>query len=235
MSVVRLGFAALAMAAAAVALLALGGDPHTSLRTLRRAPEIAAAGGPETVVLALTGLLAWAVWAWGAVGLLLTASTALPGLPGAVARTVSRTLVPEHMRAAAALALGMGLAVAGPAAAVPSTPPGPPDGPAAVTGSPGPPDWPSERAGNDPPGAPAQAVDRHAVDRHVVAPGECLWRIAEQHLDAAGPPPDDAGIARAVTAWWSANSEVIGPDPDLIHPGQVLLAPADLDSPGGSR
>lgn len=226
MSVIRLGVTGLAMAATALALLALTADPATSLRTLGRAPEVAAAGAPETVVLALTGLLAWATWTWGAVGLLLTAATGLPGLSGALAGTVSRALLPERLRMAAALALGMGLAVAGPAAAAPG-PSGPPDRPAAVAGAPGPPDWPSDGTTPVPPDA--------AVE-HVVVPGDCLWRIAEHHLDRTGRPPDDGQIARAVSAWWSANSAVIGPDPDLVHPGQVLQAPpTDPDPSGGPR
>ena len=229
MSVVRLGLSGLAMAAAAVALGALAGDPVTSLRILRRSAQLAAAGGAETVVLALTGLLAWAVWTWGAVGLLLTASTGLPGLPGAVAQAASRALLPERLRAAAALALGMGLAVAGPAAA--ATPSAPPDWPTAVAGTPGPPDWPSDPAETGPHAVPAEVVDQH-----VVAPGECLWEIAAEHLAAPGAPSDDARIARAVTAWWSVNAGVIGPDPDLVHPGHVLQPPpADPRPPGGSR
>ena len=231
MSVVRLGLTGLAMAVAAVVLLTLAADPVTCLRTLRRAPEVAAAGAAEAVVLALTGLLAWATWAWGAVGLLLTAAGGLPGMPGALALAVSRVLLPERLRAAAALALGMGLAVAGPAAAAVGTPSGPPDRPAAVAGAPGPPDWPSDRTAQQPPVTPAEVADRH-----VVVPGDCLWRIAEDHLDRSGDPPDDAQVARAVTAWFSANAEVIGPDPDLIHPGQVLQTPAAAPhSPGGPR
>lgn len=218
MSVDRLVLTGLAMAAVAVALLTLAGDPSSSLRTLRRAGEIATPGGAETVVLALTGLLAWATWAWGAVGLLLTAASTLPGLAGALGCALSRVLLPERLRAAAALALGMGLAVAGPAAAAPG-PSAPPDWPAAVTGSPGPPDWPSDRR------AEAPGTRYEVADRHVVVPGDCLWLIAEDHLDRSGTPPDDAQVARAVIAWWAANAEVIGPDPDLIHPGQVLQAP----------
>ena len=225
MSVVRLLVTALVMSGVAVALGVLAGDPLPAADTLRRAPEIAAAGGAEAVVLALTGLLAWATWAWGAAGLLLTAVGGLPGLPGAVARTVSRALLPERLRATAALALGMGLLVAGPAAAAPATPPGPPDWPGTTTGAPAPPDGPSDRAAAAPPAA--------AADQHVVVPGDCLWRIARAHLDRTGPPPADAATAEAVADWWSANAEAIGPDPDLIHPGQVLQAPPVDPNPAG--
>jgi hypothetical protein len=53
----------------------------------------------------------------------------------------------------------------------------------------------------------------------VVRPGDTLWELAEHDLPA---PATD----RQVTARWHAvyrrNRGVIGPDPDLILPGQVL-------------
>lgn len=59
-------------------------------------------------------------------------------------------------------------------------------------------------------------------DDHVVGPGDSLWAIAASSL-----PPDTpaAGIAQASDDWYSANRAVIGDDPDLIQPGQVLTAP----------
>ncbi len=63
---------------------------------------------------------------------------------------------------------------------------------------------------------------------HLVRPGESLWTIAATALAAANPahPVSDQQIATQVSAWYSANREVIGPDPALLHPGQQLLAPA---------
>ena len=56
----------------------------------------------------------------------------------------------------------------------------------------------------------------------VVRAGDCLWHLAAADL------PAGAGPAR-VTARWRAiyrlNAAVIGPDPDLIHPGQHLALP----------
>jgi nucleoid-associated protein YgaU len=56
-----------------------------------------------------------------------------------------------------------------------------------------------------------------------VARGDCLWRIAGAALPGT---PSDARVAGAVQAWWAANRAVIGADPDLLLPGQVLHAPA---------
>jgi LysM repeat protein len=59
----------------------------------------------------------------------------------------------------------------------------------------------------------------------VVAEGDSLWSIAARHL-----PPDasDAEIARAWPLWYRANETVVGADPDVIHPGQVLTVPATV-------
>jgi nucleoid-associated protein YgaU len=56
----------------------------------------------------------------------------------------------------------------------------------------------------------------------VVRPGDSLWRIAEQHLPAEAPP---TAVAAAWPQWWSANRAVVGDDPDLLVPGQVLQVP----------
>ncbi len=61
--------------------------------------------------------------------------------------------------------------------------------------------------------------------------GDCLWRIAEDRLSETGTVPTDADVARAVDGWWSANTAVIGPDPNLILPGQVLLPPPGTPTP----
>jgi LysM repeat protein len=57
---------------------------------------------------------------------------------------------------------------------------------------------------------------------YTVAPGDTLWAIAEHHLPAGSSAVD---VAAAWPAWYAENHDVIGPDPDLIHPGQVLVAP----------
>ena len=46
--------------------------------------------------------------------------------------------------------------------------------------------------------------------------------IAARHL---GVDANDAEVARAWPRWYAANRDVIGPDPDLLHPGMVLAIP----------
>ncbi|GAB2653608.1 LysM peptidoglycan-binding domain-containing protein [Kribbella swartbergensis] len=59
--------------------------------------------------------------------------------------------------------------------------------------------------------------------RVVVKPGDTLWSIAAAEL---GPNATAEDIAVRWPAWYAANRQSIGPDPDLILPGQVLRTPA---------
>lgn len=56
----------------------------------------------------------------------------------------------------------------------------------------------------------------------VVKRGDSLWSIAARQL---GPLASDVDIARHWPRWYAANREVIGDDPGLIVPGQVLRPP----------
>jgi LysM repeat protein len=56
----------------------------------------------------------------------------------------------------------------------------------------------------------------------VVLRGDSLWSIAAKDL---GPTANDMEIARHWPKWYAANTEVIGDDPGVILPGQVLKAP----------
>ena len=56
-----------------------------------------------------------------------------------------------------------------------------------------------------------------------------MWAIARDHLPADAPAVD---VAAEWPRWYAANSALIGPDPDLIRPGQHLVLPhADLKEP----
>lgn len=55
--------------------------------------------------------------------------------------------------------------------------------------------------------------------RYVVRPGDSLWSIARAH------PAAGEDVERRWRAIWAANRDVVGTDPDLIHPGQALRLP----------
>jgi hypothetical protein len=63
----------------------------------------------------------------------------------------------------------------------------------------------------------------------VVHRGDTLWDIARRHL---GPGASDAEVAAAWPRWYATNQHVIGPDPDVLLPEQVLRAP-EPSPPGG--
>src|SRR4051794_24606620 len=222
MSTRRLVVTTLAMALVGVLLGYVGPDVAALRAALAHPQRVADTSGPDTVALAWAAALAWAVWVWGVLGLGLTAATAVPGLLGRTARTLLRLVLPAGARRAAAVALGLGLGVgisapvlasAAPAASVAVTAP---DWPAAVPAEPAP-DWPAA------PGETAPDWPAPAAGDHVVVRGDCLWDIAADRLAArTGRAPTDAETATAVHDWWTANATVIGPDPDLLLPGQVL-------------
>jgi nucleoid-associated protein YgaU len=64
------------------------------------------------------------------------------------------------------------------------------------------------------------ATIEHAV---VVRRGDTLWHIAARHLGSTVTP---AEVATEWPRWWHANQDVIGDDPDVILPGQVLRPPS---------
>ena len=67
---------------------------------------------------------------------------------------------------------------------------------------------------------------RHDIDDdgYVVRRGDALWDVAARHL---GPTATAADIAREWPRWYAANRAVIGADPSLLRPGEVLYAPVN--------
>ncbi len=239
MSGSRLVATTAAMAAAAAGLRVLTPDLPDLTAHGFDPQRVVDTSGPESLLLAGVAAVAWLVWAWGALGLVLTALSALPGLGGAAARVVLRRVLPASGRRAAALALGVGLVAAPALTACTTAVSVPPVVPVADTRAPTVPDWPSRApAGPLPdwpaprgaPAAPAAAVpDRPAPapGDHVVLRGECLWSIAEADLRArTGLDPTDADVLAAVDRWRTVNAALLGEDPDLLLPGQVLRPPA---------
>ena len=231
MSMPRLLLTALGLTVIAGALSALTPPISQAVATLGAAQRTADAAGGDVVVLHATALLAWLVWGWGALGLGLTALTTLPGRPGHAARTAVRRLLPAGARRAAAVALGIGLGVVPPAVGAASALVAPAPATAAAEQVPADPssvgavpDWPAPAAptaGAIPDWPPAPAAGEHVVVR-----GDCLWLIVERRLAAeTGRDPGAGDVAAGVHAWWQANAQVIGPDPDRLLPGQVLRPP----------
>jgi hypothetical protein len=87
----------------------------------------------------------------------------------------------------------------------------------------------SHQSGRSPPGrAPAIRTIR-------VAAGDCLWSLAARELAARHVGSRPADIARAWHRWYAANRASIGPDPDLLRPGELLHVPATSRQPHPSN
>jgi nucleoid-associated protein YgaU len=67
----------------------------------------------------------------------------------------------------------------------------------------------------------AQEVEPQ-VEGVTVHAGESLWDIAARHL---GPGASDLDIALHWPRWYEANRELIGRNPDVLLPGQILQPP----------
>ena len=81
---------------------------------------------------------------------------------------------------------------------------------------------PSEPA----PGAgPAEDGSTASAHTYRVRPGDSLWAIACRVLRQASQTPADAEVDRYWRAIYAANLSVVGEDPDLIFPGQLLVLP----------
>ncbi|GAA4408485.1 hypothetical protein GCM10023168_25970 [Fodinibacter luteus] len=204
-------------------------------------------GAPPDAAELVTGVAAAAALAglgWLALGIVLELVALVPGSVGRGARSVTEALTPRLVRRSLGALLGLGvvaglapgtsLAAPAPAKAVATAPlpdpgfrPLPDPGwstPDAVTPATG---WvpavPPVRPQPDVrvlSGAPRE-TDLAPADV-VVTRGDSLWSIASRHL---GPGATDAEVAEAWPAWFEANRHVIGADPDLLLPGQVLRAP----------
>lgn len=229
MSIRRLIGTAVTMALAGTALGALTPGLGIMAENLAAAQRTVDTAGPDALVVSAAGLSAWAVWTWGAAGLALTAASALPGLAGGTARIVLSVILPAGARRSAALALGLGLGVAGPVLGTTSVLVAAP----ASASAPGPsvgdvPGWPAASHGTHPASSvPDWPTAERALGAHVVIRGDCLWRIATARLTGhRSAPPSAAEVAVEAHAWWAANAGVIGPDPDLLLPGQLLHPPA---------
>jgi len=166
---------------------------------------------PEVLVAACaTGLALSLAWLW-----LVTSVTVVEVVTGSVPRRggAARRLV--------LLACGVAV-VAG--TALPAQASGG-DGAEVLVGLPLPeravaPATPATSATSGHPGAPAAA---RSAGRYVVRSGDSLWSIARAH------PAAGTDVETRWRAIWRHNRDVVGDDPDLIHPGQSLRLP-DTDA-----
>jgi nucleoid-associated protein YgaU len=120
------------------------------------------------------------------------------GAPGVESRGLRRL-------ALAACGVALAGALAAPAYAGPERPP-----PDPLSGLPMP-----ERA---------QGPGRPAERSVVVRPGDSLWALAERDL---GSEATDRRVSETWPAIYRRNRGVIGPDPSLIRPGEVLTIPEE--------
>lgn len=132
------------------------------------------------------------------------------GRTSATLDALSAAMTPRLLRRVLAAALGAAAlgGVAGPALAAPAiTPASTPASAREVSLT-----WP---------GSPTPEPAVHEV---VVRSGDTLWGLAERSLPEGASPAD---VAAAWPRWYRANHAVIGDDPDLLRPGQHLVAPWD--------
>jgi hypothetical protein len=232
-------------AAAALVLLRSVADGLTTVRS--SAPELDVALAGLAAALGLV-LLAWTALA----GLVTVAASALPAGSGAALALgdLAERITPVAMRRLLAVVLGAAL-VSGAVPAEAAVPHGTvatapvaagPDraaragvsglDPAWAAAAHAPdldPGWsvpaPQRPVALDPtwgqPGRLRPAV--HAERTVAVRRGDTLWDLAAREL---GPAATDAEIAEAWPYWFTANRAVIGPDPDVLRPGQRLVPPS---------
>jgi nucleoid-associated protein YgaU len=225
-----------ALAATDAAVLLTMSPDWTQLATDLSAPHHwLARVGADKAALTVVGAASWCVALLLAIALGLATAAALPGRGGALARAVADRLLPAVLMRALAAVAGVSVLIA-PVAASGTTPRGGAHpGPAVPA-----PRWPVDPQPGalqigwptDPPTPPPQHPDpRHAASPAApadavasvrVQPGDSLWVIAARRL---GQHASDADIAGAWPRWYAANAQVIGDDPSLIRPGEVLRAP----------
>jgi nucleoid-associated protein YgaU len=202
------------------------------------------AADPASAVTVVVAAVAWVTAGRIALGALLLLAARLPGASGRRFRRCARIVTPRLVRRTLEGLLGAALVASGPlsgaamaagSGVAPPVPPVPVPSPLVA------PPPPALHVSLDRPVAPlwsarppsldrALGGDGHGLDRLpppatnvvVVRAGDTLWDIARRHLPAGATP---TAVARAWPRWYAANRAVIGPDPDLVRPGQRLVAP----------
>ncbi|OMH35170.1 LysM peptidoglycan-binding domain-containing protein [Tersicoccus sp. Bi-70] len=78
---------------------------------------------------------------------------------------------------------------------------------------------------------PPSRDDAAPANTATVVAGDTLWTLAARQL---GPLATDLQIARLWPRWHALNRDLIGADPGMIRPGQVLRVPAVAGGPEGA-
>lgn len=161
--------------------------------------------------------------AWLALGMLLAVAAAVPALASDTVATLAVHLTPPLARRLVAGLLGATVVGVAPGAATAVAPLAPASVTSAASAA-------SAPTSDVRPPAPPE-LDRPAAGREervVVRRGDTLWDLAAASLP---PPRSEARTARAWPRWYAANRAVIGANPHLLHPGQVLHAPPAPPAP----
>jgi hypothetical protein len=160
--------------------------------------------------------LAWACLSWLTLAFVLALLTAVPGTAHGALTRVAAWVTPPVVRRASVTLLGLAVAVPATAAAAGATTPAPDSG-----------RQPTVSAASQVRTGPLPNLDRPIAGRPpltdpvAVRPGDTLWAIAAR----TSPVATDAAVRRSWPRWYAANRAAIGPDPDLIRPGQHLRPP----------
>ena len=212
---------------------------------------------PDEALVAVVALAALAGVLWLSCCILLELLARLPGAVGRWAARAAALVTPRQVRRLSAALLGLGMTAGlGSGASAATSPPvgltAPSPAPGTGSSVPNPADPalpplpdPGFRSLPDPGWVPSTPTVRTQPDVRVLTPaprgepepdeahqvvvhrGDSLWSIAARHL---GPGASDSEVADAWPDWYAANREVIGEDPDLLLPGQVLHAPEAVGS-----
>ncbi|MEE1620308.1 LysM peptidoglycan-binding domain-containing protein [Zafaria sp. Z1313] len=231
-----------AFLALGILLLLSGASLHDSGREAATSWDRFEQGAALAVsALGLSVLAWWVLSAAAAVAAVLLQRAGHLRVAGSLGRAA-----PAHVRRLAAVVLGANLLVAPAAQAVPAAP-----SPAwgaerpASTGAPSPawearsaehpptvraampatapdPAWRAERPAA--PLGPALGSGQRTAEEGtvVVLAGDTLWSIAARSI---GPEASEAEIAREWPRWYRANQSTIGPNPDLLAVGTILMRP----------
>jgi nucleoid-associated protein YgaU len=207
--------ATLVLSSAIAAVLALVRPHPVTVAHRLVAPSVPQQPDPDVLLADAAASLLWLVAAWLAVGIAATLLASAPGVIGRLCGAASRRLLPAALRRVVAGSAGLGVLLAPIPAAVAT---GAAQTQHLVAAALPAPIWPGAPASVSHPDPPPQPAE-HAV---LVRPGDSLWLITAHRL---GPNAESADVAAAWPHWYAANRAVIGDDPNLILPGQLLSPP----------